>query len=320
MLYYPPLVAAQIKSLAPFLGFHHLVIVHSFKMFNVWKTVHQLRNYSTTVDIVHAQYGSLTSFLAWLASRGKPLVISFGGSDLLGNGATGMVSGWRNRMTYYLGYWAARRSARIIVKSRSLLEVLPTGMRMKATIIPNGVDLHVFRPLDKIAARRRLQWEETGHYIIFTPSRANNVIVKNVSLALEVVNRIKQKLPGVKLELILDKSPDEVADMMNAADCLLLTSLHEGSPNVVKEAMACNLPVVTTAVGDVSERLANVQPSFVVNSYDPDRICQKVLEVLSINKRSNGLDELKKQNLTEEFTAAQIAKLYDEVLGLPSKS
>jgi glycosyltransferase involved in cell wall biosynthesis len=206
------------------------------------------------------------------------------------------------------------------VKSRNLLDILPTGMRIKARVIPNGVDLHVFHPLDKLAARKKLQWEETWNYVIFTPSRANNVIVKNGALALEVVNRIKQRHPGTKLELILDKSPEEVTDMMNAADCLLLTSLHEGSPNVVKEAMACNLPVVTTAVGDVDERLANVRPSFVVNSYDPDTIGEKVLEILSTHERSNGLHELKKQNLTGEFSATQIVQLYDEVLMLPSKS
>lgn len=194
------------------------------------------------------------------------------------------------------------------------METLPSDVRNKAIIIPNGVNVTLFRPQDKALARRKLQWRENAHYIVFTPSRANNIIVKNVTLASEVMNVVKQTLPDTTLELILDKSPEEIADMMNAADCLLLTSLHEGSPNVIKEAMACNLPVVTVNVGDVSERLASVRPSCVVNSYDPWMISQKILEILLENKRSNGHGEIKKQLLTEESIAVRILDLYNEIM------
>ena len=101
---------------------------------------------------------------------------------------------------------------------------------------------------------------------------------------------------------------------INAADCLLVTSLHEGSPNIVKEAMACNLPVITVPCGDVEERLASVQPGCVA-SYDATQLTSSIRQVLEWGGRSNGRDELVRQGLTARTVAARLSRFYDRLRG-----
>lgn len=313
-LYYPPLVANQINSLKPLLGSVAIEVIYSLSPFFIFRKVLELRKMTRQVDVVHAQYGSLTSLVAYLAKRGKPLVISFGGSDLLGSSGKGWGWLFRNWITRQMGIWAANDSDRIIVKSQTLLMSLPPSLHNKTKIIPNGVDTRFFFPTSKHEARKRLGWKEYAYYILFTPSRANNVLVKNLPLATEVVKMVSEKLNEVKMEFILDKAPGEVAEMMNGADCLLLTSLHEGSPNIIKEAMACNLPIVTVHVGDVMERLWSVKNAFVVDSYNQELIGAQVEYVLRTNERTNGYEELIRQQLTSENVALKIMEVYNKVV------
>jgi len=268
---------------------------------------------SAHYDIVHAQYGSLTALIAFLGRKGRPLIISFGGSDLLGSSGKGFNWMVRNWITRNLGLLAAHRCNKIIVKSESLKMNLPEDLHGLVAIIPNGVDLNVFYPRDKREVRTKLGWKLDDFYVLFTPSRANNVLVKNLPLANAVIDLVREKVNNVYLEFILDKAPEQVATLMNGADCLLLTSLHEGSPNVIKEAMACNLPIVTVNVGDVYERLKEVLNSYVIDSYEKELLSEKVITLLNKHTRTNGLEQLKKQNLTSEDVAKKIWNVYNEV-------
>jgi glycosyltransferase involved in cell wall biosynthesis len=106
----------------------------------------------------------------------------------------------------------------------------------------------------------------------------------------------------------------------NASDCLIVASAYEGSPNVVKEALACNCPVVSSKVGDVEERLRDVYPSMVVGR-NPQELGIALAEVLALNTRSNG-----RENITElslERVTRRLIQLYNEVLEketVPDKS
>jgi len=97
---------------------------------------------------------------------------------------------------------------------------------------------------------------------------------------------------------------------MNAADVMLLTSKHEGSPNTVKEAMACNIPVVSTPVGDVRERLAGVSPGGV--GATESELVVLVEDVLSNPTRSNGREAV--QEVSWDRIGDQIIDIYQSVL------
>ena len=98
---------------------------------------------------------------------------------------------------------------------------------------------------------------------------------------------------------------------LNAADALVLTSLWEGSPNVIKEAMACNLPIVSTDVGDVKEVIGDTEGCYIT-SYEPSDVAGKIKLALDFGKRTNGREKIK--HLEINTIAKRIIDVYNEVL------
>jgi len=231
-------------------------------------------------DIVHAHYGTLTAFLAVL-STALPVVITYRGSDLNPNRTRGWL---REAVGTLLSQIAALRAARVICVSNQLKSKL-WWRRDRVSIIPTGVDTTLFYPRDLHEVRRELGWGKNERVVLFN---AGDPLCKRLDLALAAV-QFAESLCGRIRFVVLDGnvSPDLVPSMMNASDCLLLTSDWEGSPNVVKEALVCNLPVVSVDVGDVRERLEQVHPSAIVLR-DICQIGKAISDTLRQGQRSNG--------------------------------
>jgi hypothetical protein len=185
---------------------------------------------------------------------------------------------------------------------------LPRHRRSANAVIPNGVDDRLFAPQEQSAARRKLSWDLDRPIVLFAADPA--VKCKRFSLAERVYHRALADIPALSLRVISDVAPDSVPDYLNAADCLLLTSSSEGSPNVVKEAVMCNLPVVTTRVGDVEEVLANVHPSYVCDDSE-EALSAALVNCLSPCSRSNG--RAMSSWLTRDAIADRIVQLYQRV-------
>lgn len=205
-----------------------------------YKGVFRLRRFLRQYhfDVVHAHYG-LSAVMASLAGAG-PLVVSLMGSDVFG-------SRWLFGLVKFYSefFWPC-----VIVKSKPMFRRL--GVKY-AEIIPNGVDLSLFQEISREEARSKAGFSDRE--IVLWPANPLRD-VKNVALARESIKLLNDE--GVELKIIFDVPTEMMPWYYNAADVVLMTSKWEGSPNVVKEALGCNVPVVSTPVGDVDELLEGV--------------------------------------------------------------
>jgi len=243
------------------------------------RLIKEIKSYKP--DVVHCHYGTMTAFIT-IFSTCRPIVITYRGSDI-----NPVPSGSRIRtlLGHIMSQIASVRANRIICVSRELKDKLWLS-KSSTVVIPTGVDTSVFRPIPKIAARLRLGWNITESIVLFNAGASPNV--KRLDLAEMAVDCARKR--GAKFKFMIlngDVPPEDMPLYYNAADTLLFTSDYEGSPTVIQEAIACGLPVVSVAVGDVVDRLVGVFPSKIV-SRDPSSLGNAVFEMLSYKVRSNG--------------------------------
>lgn len=249
-----------------------------------------LRHSIEPYDIVHANYG-LTGPMA-LAQPIRPVVLSLWGSDLLGN--VGRLS----RL-------CARRADAVIVMSDAMSEMLEP----ESHVIPHGVDLDLFRPFPRGPARDSVGWRRDARYVLFPYAAQREA--KDYPRAKRVVEEARRRLDDdIVLQTLYDVPHARMPLYMNAADALLLTSKSEGSPNTVKEAMACNLPIVATDVGDVRERLSGVDPSFICRT--DVELRDALVDVLEKRRPSNGRRAV--ESLGIDRMGERIKGVYESVL------
>lgn len=209
-------------------------------------------------DLVHVHYGHTAGVSLGIAQR--PLIVSFCGEDVLGAPRErGITAKSRAELTVFrqLGRFATAT----ITKSVEMEQALPSALRARNHILPNGVDLDRFAPRPRADARAQLGWEPDAKIMLFLGNPDDPR--KNVALAREAADLVQQRMPGARLHIAWAIEPQDVPTHMNAADCLLFASRSEGSPNAIKEAMACELPIVATPVGDIPERLEGVAGAWV---------------------------------------------------------
>jgi glycosyltransferase involved in cell wall biosynthesis len=239
-----------------------------------WLTLHaRLWTRRRRYDLVHAQFGQ-TGLLA-LPKR-LPLVVTFRGSDLQGivgrDGAITRVG----RLLQWVSRFVARRADAVVVVSEHMKRYLPPAI--DAAVIPSGLDLELLRPHPQDAARRRLGLPLDRRLVLFAANPA--LPRKRFNLARQAVDLLNQPVP-VDLVVAWGVPHADIPIYMSACDVLVLTSVHEGSPNVVKEALACDLPVVSVDTGDVSQRLAGIEGCEVCTDDSPATIAAALGRVLA---------------------------------------
>jgi len=231
-----------------------------------------------------------------------PIITTFHGSDLQGdvkeNGSRtikGYIIIFLSRVSTLLSYY------NIFVSARLARSIPRKALNKKNIIIPMGYDSKLFKPIDKSVARDMLSLDLQKKYVLFAGNYSK--FVKGYPLAMKVINSLDESYELIKLDYASYK---EMAIYMNASDVLLMTSYQEGAPVIIKEALACNLSVISTDVGDVKEIIKFVPGSFVSKERDPGKIANLITRSIEMDSTSVGSQKMGK------YTAK---KMNNRVLG-----
>jgi len=244
-------------------------------------------------DLLHAHYGiaGMLSVMQGIC----PVIITFQGCDI------------NRKDLRCISKLAMRYASHNIFVTQELAD--KARAKEKYSIIPYGIDYSgAFVPLEKQECRKELGLKMDEKIVLFSSSFDR--FEKNYSLAKKAV----ELLNGVRLiELYKGYSRDEIVKLINACDLILMTSIREGSPQLIKEAMACNCPVVSTDVGDVKEILGDTGGCFLTSFEDED-VAEKVMMALNFGKKTDGRKRIK--HLDINIITDEIIGVYKEVIGI----
>ena len=238
-------------------------------------------------DIVHAHYG-LCGVLANLQRR-VPVVTTYHGSDI------------NDARVFRFSRWAIRKSRFNIFVSQQNVNI--ARPEKDYALIPCGINLADYPLVDQAEARKVMKMDPAKKYVLFSGAFDNSV--KNAPLAKAAMTLV----PEAELMELRGYSRPQVALLMQAADALLLTSFMEGSPQVIKEAMACGCPVVSVDVGDVRDRVHGLAGCFVMDR-TAESLAKGLQEALAFGRRTEGRQRIISDGLTNDAVAVRIREVY----------
>ncbi len=304
---YGSFVQAQMESLRPLgVDYDVLFINGRESRWNYIPAICQMRQRlrASRYDLIHAHMG----FSGWVArcQLGVPLVVSFMGHDVSGKIRIDDRISLYGRFYQASSFTLARLVRAVIVKTAELKRQLRLD---SAHIIPNGVDLDLFRPMDRDEARRILGLHLEKKFVLFPYNPAEKR--KRYDVIEAAVSRARKQVPELEILCVRGLPQFKMPLYMNAADILVLASQSEGSPNTVKEAMASNLPVVTVNVGDTAELIGPAEGNYLVPR-EVDAIAAKIVKVCQRGTRARGREWIVR--LSMESVAKRIIEVYASVV------
>jgi len=259
-------------------------------------------------EIIHAHY-SLSAWVVLFAKLflSKPLVVSFMGSDVYGFFD---ANGIRKKSSYFgmiLSLLLQPFINGIIIKSENMSKYI---IRNNYKIIPNGVDMSMFQPIEYNQALKQLKISNNKKNILFLGNP--NDPRKNFKLLKDAIKKITIK-ENIYLLVPYPVEHDKIPLYLNAADVFVHTSYAEGSPNVIKEAMACGVPIVCTDAGDAREVISDVEGCEIC-AYNPENLATKIMLGINFNGKTNGRKRIMQLGLDSDTVAKKIIKQYKSII------
>ena len=241
-------------------------------------------------DLIHAHY--VFCGLIAATQRRLPMILTHHGIEAL--------TGW----TAPLSRWASRMADVTIVTSPAMAKRMPG----EVVVLPCGIDLELFREISQEEARRELDLPAGRKLALFAGEVRPE---KRIEIAGGAVQRLKEAGEPVELIIAAGQPHDRVPLYMNACDALVLVSDYEGSPMVVKEAMACGLPIVSTDVGDVAQVMGDTEGCYLCRQEVND-VADKLRQALAFGRRTDGRQRV--EHLSQARIAERIVSVYEETL------
>lgn len=291
---YAPFITEQVKAVerqgiqCRFFGINQKGMAGYFSHLRSFRQI--VREYRP--DVIHAHYGFSGLFAN--IQRRIPVVTTYHGSDI------------NNPKLRFISRFSMRLSAWNIFVSRKTLDI--AGPKKRFSLLPCGIDLNESQKILKSPARERmgLNWEKK--YVLFAGSFGD--LVKNAPLAKETVSLLGD---NVELLELRGYSREEVTLLMCAADAFLMTSFSEGSPQVIKEALACGCPIVSVDVGDVRERVSGVVGCFVAETYEPEELAGLLRQAIGFEGKTPGWERVVSDGLDNVQIAGRLSEIYMSV-------
>ena len=259
-------------------------------------------------NLVHAHYG-LSGLLANL-QRLVPVVTTYHGSDINKPSILRFSKIAISLSAYNI--FVSQRNIDIALSPNSLIA---SRLKKRSTLLPCGVNLTDDQLTSRAEARKALGIADDAKVVLFAGAFDN--AVKDAPLAQEAVSFASNLSPFAS-NLILQElhglTRAEVNQWMCAANCLLLTSKTEGSPQVIKEAMACGCPIVSVDVGDVAERVSGVEGCYVVSTREPSAIAEALKKAIAFEGKTNGRENIIEMGLSNEQVAERLMAIYQSLV------
>lgn len=252
-------------------------------------------------DVIHAHYG-LSGFYTCMVVRlmrlahKLPVVITYHGSDI------------NNPKVRKLSQGAIRMAAFNIFVSPKMKDMV--SVEENSAVIPCGIDWDDWPDISREEARKQMGLEQGKKYVLFCSDFQTEV--KNPKLAKEAIS----KLNGVELIELKGYTRVEVNKLMHAVDVCLMTSKTEGSPQFIKEAMACGCPIVSTHVGDTEYVIGNTEGCYFTdnNVEDCAKQLMSALYFAEMRNRSTGRQRMEKLGYSNDLVAQKIKAIYAELI------
>ena len=260
-------------------------------------------------DIIHCFHG-LSLIVSYLVTSKKKILVSFLNSieneSLLKNTFINSL--------YVSVYKYLSKKNRVY---KIFKDNIPCNLQIskRSYYLPNGVSLSYFNEMSRTKACEALKIDPSYNFVLFVSSKNLNRVQKRYDIFLRVMNYLETNYKSYNFKpLILTNEPRERCVLyFNAASLHLMTSDFEGSPNSIKESMACNTPVVSTDVGNVRKMIEGIGNCFVSNSNEAEKLGELVINSLT-SEKVDLRHELHKKNLSNEKKTEELIAIYKEIL------
>lgn len=267
----------------------------------------KVRDIYKRFEVIHCFHG-LTLILVFFATRNTPILISFLNSIRYENyKANSVING-----IYVFLYNYIIKSNRVSVIFKDAIPAKFSGID-GYYLLPNGVDLNAFYPKNRQHCCQSLGLDDSNTYVLFVSSKDLSRKQKRYDIFVKTLEILNNRYPNENFKALLLSGAPRISciDYYNAASVHLLTSDYEGSPNSVKESLACNTPVVSTNVGNVADMLDGITNCYVVEQ-NPGELARFVMKAVKsdlVDCRSY----LLAKGLTGDQKAKDLMKIYQEI-------
>lgn len=246
-------------------------------------------------DVVHAHYG--LSGITAVLQRSVPVVVTFHNGETLSI-ITNLLSSFFSLFAKHTIYVAQHIYDLSYFKHKSNYTILPCGISLEECVIT-----------DKSYSREKMKLSKDKKYILFGGAFSN--LRKNYPLLQKAIQLLDRN--DIEVLEMNGLSRSEITQLMCACDVFALPSKSEGSPQALKEAMACNCPILATDVADIKHLLGNLEGHYVC-TFELQNVAEQLAAALTFNKRTQGRQRIMELGLDNESIAKRLISIYENIL------